>query len=447
MKYENENMVAAIYTEGEYNNLFIEAMPEMLTPEQFFEKIQSKPERIEKIHTKSREERRRLVMNIYRCFYPMDYMYHIYDLLYRAIITNYLSKSTKEVIRQINAIHDGRSDNLEYTTHSYSGAILGAPGIGKTSTIKRSLSTIPQVIIHSNYKGQKIYEKQITYLIVECPSDCSVKTLAISILAAIDNAIESEYAYALPRSIKEHTTGRLVERVKIACLRHHIGVILIDEIQNAVATASKTKQINPLIKFLVGLTNEACVSVCFCGTLQAEELFNLQEHLKRRTRGFRILPLKADITYRRFLSEIWKYQVTLKKSELNDVIANQIYDYSGGVPAYILTLFAEAQIQAILSGEEQIDVNRIKETAQLLQLDVTRRYPMGTSISDFKVTDSKININETDEDTTDISFSSKKRGRPVVQRSSLDIIEIYKKSKNSDFLMEQLREKKLIEFT
>ena len=324
MKYANEKTVNAIYTKTSFNdeNIFIEAMPEMLTKEEFFKNIEKFPAYVENIKEMNPQQRRSLLSNIYKCFYPMEYMYYIYDTLYRAIIENYSSKSTIDSIRQINALYHGRENDIEYTTQSYSGAILGVPGIGKTSTIKRSLSVMPQVIIHTNYKGQPLFEKQITFLIIECPSDCSVRTLATSILIAIDKAIGSEYSSGIAGNSRESVIGRLIERVKIACLKHHVGVIIIDEIQNAVATASKTKQIKPLIKFLVELTNEACVSTCFCGTLLAEELFQTQEHLKRRTRGMRLLPLRPDITYINFLNKIWTYQVTLKKTTLNEKIAN-----------------------------------------------------------------------------------------------------------------------------
>lgn len=447
MKYEKEKTVNAIYTKNHFQNenIFIEAMPKMLSKDEFFKSIENFPGYIENINSNSPEERRSVLINIYKCFYPMDYMYYIYDVLYRAIIENYSSKSTIESIRQINALHQGRENELEYTTHSYSGAILGVPGIGKTSTIKRSLSVMPQVIVHTNYNGQKLYEKQILYLVVECPSDCSVKTLATSILVAIDKAISSEYSYDIVRNSKESVIGRLIERVKIACLRHHVGVIIIDEIQNAVATATKTKQIKPLIKFLVELTNEACVSTCFCGTLLAEELFQTQEHLKRRTRGLRLLPLKPDITYRDFLTKIWKYQTTLKKTPLTDKLANLIYDYSGGIPAYILKIFVEVQAYAILNGTEEITQEGIKDVAKKLQLDIQKRYLSGTSISDFEI--NTVNIEEKKEENAEeiISLFAKKRGRPVIKRNSKDLIEIYKGSKEKDSLIEKMKIQNLCE--
>ena len=56
------------------------------------------------------------------------------------------------------------------------------------------------------------------------------------------------------------------------------------------------------------LTNDTATAVYFVGTPIAEQLFTSQEHLKRRTRGIRLLPLKPDGTYRRSLEQLWLYQ-------------------------------------------------------------------------------------------------------------------------------------------
>lgn len=323
-------------------------------------------------------------------FQPMDYMYNLYDMLYRAMATTYQTKTVVESVRQLNEIYmdfrTGRERTLNYSTQAYSGAVLGVPGIGKTSTIQRCLSTMPQVIIHTKYQDKQFYTKQINYLVVECPSDCSVKTLAFNILSAIDRAIGSEYfTQAANQSI---AVSAISTKLKIICMNHHIGLIVIDEIQNAIQTATKNRQLKPLIKFLVELTNETSTGICFCGTLEAEELFMKQEHLKRRTRGLRLLPMKYDVTYRKFISSLWEYQATLQKAELTEKLMKQIYDLSTGIPAYIMKIFQEAQAQAILSGKEKITYESIKQAVSYLGIEVPKVYSRGgTSISDFTVSE------------------------------------------------------------
>src|SRR5699024_4523874 len=106
---------------------------------------------------------------------------------------------------------------------------------------------------------------------VECPCDCSVKTLAANIISSVDQAIGSNYFEEMVKNKRLSSSSALAMKVKIICLNHRVGVLVIDEIQNAILTAERTKQVKPLIKFLVELTNETCVSICFSGTLDAED--------------------------------------------------------------------------------------------------------------------------------------------------------------------------------
>ena len=249
MKYRNEhtNTVAAEY-DKEQGNLFLEALPELLGKAEFTERMKSEIQFPYDIQEKSPQERRNYLTELTTWFQPMDYMYTLYDMLYRAMATTYQTKTVIESVRQLNEIYmdfrTGRERTLNYSTQAYSGAVLGVPGIGKTSTIQRCLSTMPQVIIHTKYKEKQFYTKQINYLVVECPSDCSVKTLAFNILSAIDRAIGSEY-FTQAGSLKSISSSALTTRLKIICMNHHIGLIVIDEIQNAIQTAAKISRQDP----------------------------------------------------------------------------------------------------------------------------------------------------------------------------------------------------------
>lgn len=388
MKYPNRQAVDAVYTE-EKGNPFLEALPELLGKSEFNRQIQSRFPKVRDLEKRSPQERRSDLSGISSWFQPMDYMYTLYDMLYRSMAGTYQTKTVTDSVRQINQIYTdfrtGRESGISYSTQAYSGAVLGVPGIGKTSTIKRCLDTMPQVTVHTRYQGREYYTKQINYLLVECPSDCSIKTLAFNIFSAIDRAIGSEYFQQMV-NLRSVAASAVTTKLKIICMNHHIGLIVIDEIQNAILTATKNKQVKPLIKFLVELTNETGVGICFCGTLEAEEVFCKQEHLKRRTRGLRLLPLKYDITYRKFITELWEYQFVLQKTALSEKLMKQMYDLSGGIPAYVVKIFQEAQVQAILSGKEKLSYETIKQAVTLLGIEVPKTYARsGTSISDFAV--------------------------------------------------------------
>lgn len=361
-------------------NPLLAAMPKMLAPQELTREIQSLPP----LPAAPSLEGLALLSSI---FIPMDYMYALYDQLYRAIRTTYTTRTVLEGIRQTNALFRGdagiRGDaGTCFATQAAAGSVLGVPGIGKTSTIRRCLDTMPQVIEHTDFEGQPFFCKQVLYLRVECPSDCSVKTLALNLVAALDRAIGSNYLHQLT-ALRSAAASAIAAQVKILCMTHHVGLILVDEIQNAVVTAQKNKQVKPLIKFLVELTNDTCTGVFFVGTPQAEELFTSQEHLKRRTRGIRLLPLKPDGVYRNFLKLLWRYQLTPERAELTEALANKLYDWSGGIPAYIVKIFQESQAQAFLMGRPCIDAKIMQQAINILAIKVPKTYAGGTYLSDF----------------------------------------------------------------
>jgi len=467
MKYEKERKVNAIYS-GKQVNPFLDAMPELLTKKAFFQNIQTNIYMDETMLKQSPEERRSQLTKLSEWFYPLDYMYRIYDILYHSMLSAYQSQTTVEFVKQLNRIYKtfhGESSLEEataFSTQAQTGAILGNPGIGKTSTIKRCLELIPQVIVHSKYNKENCYIQQINHLMVECPSDCSVKTLAFNILSAIDRAVGSNY-FETGLETRKLAVSALSTKLKLICMNHHVGIIVIDEIQNVINTAEKSKQIKPLIRFLVELTNETSTAICFCGTLEAEELFLEKEHLKRRTRGLRLLPMKYDLTYRKFMEKLWRKQVLLNPGELSEKMMKQIFDLSGGIPAYIIKIFQEAQIQAIFSGKETITYQEIKEAVDLLCIEVPRYYAdHGTSISDFHIKtiefEEKPVVEKTISEEEKVKIVNKKeekpkrltreyatkRGRPEIEREEKDLLYILKKE-SKDSMIEALVKLDLLE--
>lgn len=362
-----------------------------------------------------------------------------------------------EEIRQINALFYGK-ENVSYATQAASGSVLGVPGIGKTSTIRRALETMPQVIEHTEYMGQPFYCKQVLYLRIECPSDCSVKTLALNLLSALDRAIGSDYLHQLI-SLRSIAASAVATQVKILCMTHHVGLLLVDEIQNAVETAQRNRQVKPLLKFLVELTNDTATAVYFVGTPAAEQVFVSQEHLKRRTRGIRLLPLKPDGTYRRFLEQLWPYQFTSQQAPLTEKLANKLFDFSGGIPAYIVKIYQETQAQALLLGQARIDERVMQRAIDILAIKVPKTYSGGTYLSDFDVGDAGVDDAPADLPPEDVPgkvpeeapeespepvprLYANQRGRRAVSRDVQDLVAVFAAGND---LLNFLKENHLLE--
>ena len=425
-------------------NPFLESVPEQMDRGTFFRRIYGKPPFPPDMADITQEERHVCLSYLSGLYIPMDYLYTVYDILLRAIRTTYTTKTMLDTVRQMQALRDHRSAG--FATQAQSGSLLGVPGIGKTSAVRRCLSLLPQCITHMEYKGKSFYKKQILYLFVECPADCSIKTLAYSMIAAVDRAIGSEYFRIAARQSRLSASA-LVTQVKIICLNHGIGLIVVDELQNVICTAERNRQIKPLIKFLVELVNDTCTSLYFVGTSEADQLFSQQEHLKRRTRGLRLLPLKPDAAYRTFLEQVWQYQVTPGRMALTDAAANRIYDHSGGIPSYILQIFQESQAQALTQGKYCMDEQDIKQAIELLSLSVPKRYAAGTSLSDFSIpVIEERGLMATDTADAEVNrLYAKPRGRKAKARSADDLLELWKRTGRADAFCELLIDCELAE--
>ena len=429
-KYPAGHTVGAIY-EGTSGNPYLDSMPDMLSPEQFASAVASYPPIPHDLDRMSQEERRGLLPSLSSIYVPMPYQYAIYDTLYRAIATTYRTADVMESTRAINAYYCG--NNTNYATQADSGSILGVPGCGKTATVRRCLSTMPQVIEHVEYQGQPCYGKQVLWLHVECPSDCSVKTLGYNIMAALDKAIGSQYLQAA-QWLRSASASAIATQAKILLANHHVGLLVVDEIQNAVLTARKNRQEKPMLRFLVELTNETMTSIYFIGTPIAEELFVSQEHLKRRTRGIRLAPFRPDGAYLDFVRKIWPYQYTGQAAPLTTSLSNKLYDCSGGIPAYVVKIFAEAQAQALLQGRSCVDEKIIQKAVELLAIKVPRTYAAGTHISDFEI---GAQVPEPPTETEEVPRQyANKRGRKAAQRDYDDLLVAYTEGKDIE---EQLR--------
>lgn len=367
-------------------NPFIEALPPPLSSKELLSRLGTRPTLPEL--SGFRDADRRVALNLLNSFFfPLDYMASVYTTVYNEIVGTYMTQATFDTIERIHQIRLS-AQPMTSASGVQSSAILGVPGIGKTSTIRRCLQQIPQVIRHTEYQGQPMLCAQVTYLVVECPCDCSVKTLAISIVDALDRAAGTEYAQRYLARASLPSASALITQVKALCLIHHVGLIVIDEIQNAVTTAARSNQDRPLIKFLVELTNECCTNILFAGTLTADKLFCSQEHLKRRTRGLRLLPMRPDGVYYRFLQALWPYQVTVRKTQLTDGLANTLYDLSGGVPAYIIQVFRLAQQIVLEQGDACIDRHLLNRAGAVVGASLPKTYEQGQYLSDFTAEDS-----------------------------------------------------------
>ncbi|GIZ53918.1 AAA family ATPase [Noviherbaspirillum aridicola] len=261
----------------------------------------------------------------------------------------------------------GRSfdSRLASTTPQLSTSLIGISGVGKSTTVERVLSMMPQVLYHA-----ELGVWQIPYLHIETPHDgVSVKGLAHSILRKIDSLIPDANYYELYALRGKPSVETLMNHVARVMHIHCVGLLVVDEIQN-LENARKDKQ--ALMTLLVSASNELRVPIMFIGTNKARHILGLDFRQARRSAGKgcaywdrlgRGIPEEPD-EWDDFVRFLWPFQWTNNPVELTPHLSDVLYHYSQGIIDIAIKIFAACQWRAMLDGSETITAQLIDSVAK-----------------------------------------------------------------------------------
>lgn len=146
----------------------------------------------------------------------------------------------------------------------------------------------------------------------------------------------------------------LIGSVSQVCM-NHVGLLVIDEIQNVVN--SKNGRI--LISSLTQLINNSGVSICMVGTPECNTFFDQTSYLARRTVGLQYSTIKYNGYFKDFCRTVFDHQYTAEKTEISDVIIEWLYQHSAGVVSNVVALIHDAQEIAIVNGIELLDLDTL----------------------------------------------------------------------------------------
>ena len=237
---------------------------------------------------------------------------------------------------------------------SDSFTIIGTSGIGKSSAISRAISLVSeQKIIQLDSPHSKV----IPCLTVQCPFDSSVKGLLLEILRKVDEELDTTYSVNAQKA--RTTTDMLVGSVASVCL-NHIGLLVVDEIQNVVAS----KNGRNLIGALTQLINNSGISICMVGTPECTAFFEQAMQMARRSVGLQYTALPYDDYFQTVCQVLWQYQYVRQSSELTPAIIRWLYEHSAGVISIVVSLLHDAQELAILDGTEELNLTTLGRAYQ-----------------------------------------------------------------------------------
>lgn len=331
----------------------IKQMPKMLSGQELYEKLADIPAYSEEIRGKSQTERLIELSILYEIYLPSEMSIEIYSKLYLALLRSLQKKGTNVAVQQAYQNHNAimRRENRGIIGGSDSFSIVGCSGIGKSSAINRAISIITQdKMIELHNPSTRI----IPALIVQCPWDASVKSLLLEILRKSDELLETNY---YGNALKARATTDVLIGIVSQVALQHIGLLIIDEVQNCVASKSG----KGLVAMLTQLINSSGISIGMIGTPETLSLFESAFQLARRSLGLQYNALNNDEFFSGFCKLLFKYQYVQKKVEITEQMVDWLYEHSGGVTSIVVSLMHDAQEIAILTGYEILDISMLNQ--------------------------------------------------------------------------------------
>lgn len=334
-------------------NELINQMPEMYMSETLYQKLLNLPVYGEEIREKKETERLMYLEDIYKIYLPNQMTVEIYSKVYLAILRSLQKKNSRAMVRQQNENYKKicRMDSNSIIGGGDSFLIVGNSGIGKSLAIAKAieLATAEKII-----EQEKPYTKIIPCLNVQCPFDCSVKGLLLEILRKIDEQLDTQYYRNAHKS--GATTDMLIGSISQIAI-NHIGLLVVDEIQNVVSHKGGMNLVRMLTQFI----NNSGISICMVGTPEAEVFFEKEDYLARRALGLKYTKFPYDDYFRKFCRTVFSYQYVKEKTEISEDMIEWLYEHSGGILAHVITILHDAQEIAILTGKEILNLETMNE--------------------------------------------------------------------------------------
>jgi hypothetical protein len=382
----NPYCVEARYTEQRIphfrNNALIAALPPIPSDEQLAEELFEFPEFSLDQRDWPTSERLCMIAELSHLLRPLQRHLNLARAFDTLIRTGYSRRGirSKEHVQTYQRLYEAQQEGRAFPKEmrrsvnaQLSSALIGIPGIGKTTTVRRIFGRYPEVIHHPE---QGI--TQIPYLHIECPHDgISVKGLALSILRKLDLLVPDAKYMELYKSSSGAEV--LLNHCARAMHNHYVGVLVIDEIQN-LKNAGKTKV--SLMAALVTSANELNVPIVFSGTNKALKVLNLDGSVARRSSaaGFptwEALTKSGDLTkpgeWEDLISALWPFQWLQKPVALDDVMSNFVFECCQGIPDIAVKLFMCAQWRGMLAGTESFSIETF---ASIMSNELSRVAPI-----------------------------------------------------------------------
>ncbi len=404
----------------------INVLPRMKSGNDLITALEVLPEYNSEIRNTDTSVRLMALSDLYRVYVPSQMSLEIYSKLYLALLRSMQKKGTKLAVQQQNqnyrAIIQQEYSGIMGGSDSFT--IIGTSGIGKSSAISRAINLITENRV---IEADNPYTNVVPCIIVQCPFDSSVKGLLLEVLRKVDEVLDSKYYQNALRA--RATTDMLIGSVSQVAL-NHIGMLVVDEIQNV----ANSKNGKSLIGALTQLINNSGISICMVGTPESSRFFESAMQLARRSVGLQYTTMSNDNYFQEFCKVMFRYQYVKQKTEITDGIIAWLYEHSAGITSVVVALIHDAQEIAILNGKEILSLESLNEAYQnrlsLLHGYIQPSVSLGKQTSKIKKKAPVYTAeNETSDDCisiADLVTKAKNENIDIVQllKSNMPVVEV-----------------------
>lgn len=239
----------------------------------------------------------------------------------------------------------------------------GPAGMGKTKCFEMICASYPRSVQHYYESGEERYAfTQVPVLMIELHPDCSLKDLATEIFNKLGQAVGRDLIQEW--QVATGSENSLQSTIYSVCREYHLGLIILDEVQNA---SSRGRKKSHPVQYLSRLMNSIGVPIIMIGTEGIGAMLESWLALGRRfTSGIpRFAPFEPGPYWEEFLCSVWKYRYVQEQSDPAEV-SGLVLELTGGIPDLVIKLFMFTQVRLFGMGCEKIDAAALNETADQL---------------------------------------------------------------------------------
>lgn len=346
-------------------NPFIEALPNLIEKAEVIKKLAFKVN-IKKEEIALPKQLKLTALNrVYKTFQPLPIHVEVYDMINTLIRQGYITRNpfNKSYTQYINNTGEtivnknfNVDSNESFRTTVQSGLIIGVSGMGKTTTVQRVLSQIPQVIVHNQYKRIDFSQIQLTWLKLEAPANGSIKALTLQFFHKLDQLLGTNN---VDRYVSKHlSVDAMLPIMGQVANSIGLGLLVIDELQHL------DKNFKQVMNYFVTLMNSFGVPILLIGTPSCYNMLQQELRISRRVTGAGAVffnPMKKDKEFEIFLKGIWKYQFLNNKAKLTKEIIDIFYEKTQGIADLVVKLFVNTQRVVISRGINDITMELIEK--------------------------------------------------------------------------------------